>query len=181
VGLFTKMRMKEPVRGTAQVVSVTAHRGDSSWQDIQMTLSVRAEGVPPTTVRHRGMCRADRWPVPGQQLPVTLDRRKPERLKVEWDEADDQPQPGVPGMPGAVDLGALQQAFPGATIQVESHTLDASDQPDVARQVIEALGGDDPGDDRIEQLERLAKLHDSGALTDAEFAAEKARVLGGGA
>ena len=154
MGLFTKMRMKEPVRGTAQVVSVTQWRGDSSWQDIQMTLSVRADGVPPTTVRHRGMCRADRWPVPGQQLPVTLDRRKPERLKVEWDEADDQPQAtGAAGVPGAIDLGALQQV----------------------------LGADDDGDDRIEQLERLAKLHDSGALTDAEFAAEKARVLGGAA
>jgi hypothetical protein len=86
VGLFTKMRMKEPVSGTAQVVSVTAHRGDSSWQDIQMTLVVEAEGVPAEPVRHSCMCRADRWPAPGQVLPVTVDRRKPERLKVEWDE-----------------------------------------------------------------------------------------------
>ena len=38
---------------------------------------------------------------------------------------------------------------------------------------------DDFDDDRIEALERLAKLHASGALTDAEFAAEKRRVLGG--
>jgi len=33
--------------------------------------------------------------------------------------------------------------------------------------------------DHIAQLERLAALHASGALTDAEFAEEKARVLGG--
>jgi Short C-terminal domain len=32
--------------------------------------------------------------------------------------------------------------------------------------------------DETGELERLAKLHDSGALTDAEFAAAKARVLG---
>jgi Phospholipase_D-nuclease N-terminal/Short C-terminal domain len=32
--------------------------------------------------------------------------------------------------------------------------------------------------DRAAQLEVLAKLHDRGKLTDAEFAAEKARVLG---
>ncbi len=31
--------------------------------------------------------------------------------------------------------------------------------------------------DHIEALERLAKLHQSGALTDAEFAAQKARLL----
>ena len=35
------------------------------------------------------------------------------------------------------------------------------------------------GDDRVSQLERLAKLRDSGALTDAEFEAEKAKLLGG--
>ena len=29
---------------------------------------------------------------------------------------------------------------------------------------------------RVEQLERLAALHDSGALSDEEFAAEKALV-----
>jgi hypothetical protein len=40
-----------------------------------------------------------------------------------------------------------------------------------------APGGADTTD-RIAQLTQLAKLHDSGALTDEEFAAEKAKVLG---
>jgi hypothetical protein len=30
----------------------------------------------------------------------------------------------------------------------------------------------------VDELERLAGLHDSGVLTDEEFAAEKSRVLG---
>ncbi|GAB5903802.1 MULTISPECIES: SHOCT domain-containing protein [Mycobacteroides] len=40
----------------------------------------------------------------------------------------------------------------------------------------------EPSDDgvRIEQLKSLAALRDSGALTEAEFEAEKRRVLGGG-
>ena len=71
--------------GTAQVVSVSGYRGDSSWQDIQMTLVVQADGVPAQPVRHRGMCRADRWPSAGDVLPVTVDRRRPKRLRVEWD------------------------------------------------------------------------------------------------
>jgi hypothetical protein len=33
-------------------------------------------------------------------------------------------------------------------------------------------------DASLDQLERLAKLHESGALTDEEFAAQKARILG---
>jgi hypothetical protein len=32
--------------------------------------------------------------------------------------------------------------------------------------------------DRLSALERLARLHDQGALTDEEFAAEKAAILG---
>jgi hypothetical protein len=31
---------------------------------------------------------------------------------------------------------------------------------------------------RIAQLQQLASLHDSGALTDEEFASEKAKILG---
>jgi hypothetical protein len=33
-------------------------------------------------------------------------------------------------------------------------------------------------DDEASQIERLASLHDSGALTDDEFAAAKQRILG---
>jgi hypothetical protein len=35
-----------------------------------------------------------------------------------------------------------------------------------------------PAEDPFEQIEKLSKLHDSGALTDAEFAAAKAKILG---
>ena len=35
------------------------------------------------------------------------------------------------------------------------------------------------GSDVIAQLERLGQLRDNGVLTDAEFAAQKARLLGG--
>jgi hypothetical protein len=35
-----------------------------------------------------------------------------------------------------------------------------------------------PEEQRVSQLERLAKLRESGTLTDEEFAAEKAKVLG---
>ncbi len=38
----------------------------------------------------------------------------------------------------------------------------------------------DPTDTRLQRLERLGTLHEKGVLTDEEFVAEKARVLGGG-
>ena len=34
-----------------------------------------------------------------------------------------------------------------------------------------------PAEDRVEKLKELASLKDQGILTDAEFAAEKARIL----
>jgi hypothetical protein len=34
------------------------------------------------------------------------------------------------------------------------------------------------GEDPFTQIEKLSKLHDSGALTDEEFAAAKAKILG---
>ena len=38
-------------------------------------------------------------------------------------------------------------------------------------------GSGSDGDSQIHALERLADLHDRGALTDEEFAAEKGRLL----
>jgi Short C-terminal domain len=35
------------------------------------------------------------------------------------------------------------------------------------------------GEDRVQQLKDLAALRDQGALTEQEFASEKARILGG--
>lgn len=44
---------------------------------------------------------------------------------------------------------------------------------------IKGIGGGGGGGDEASQLERLSQLHDSGKLDDTEFAAAKARLLGG--
>jgi hypothetical protein len=43
------------------------------------------------------------------------------------------------------------------------------------------VGGRGAEQGRLEHLERLARLHDTGALTDDEYAAEKTVVLANGA
>ena len=91
MGLFgdmIKSRMKDPVRGQAQVVSCSAHRGEGTWENCEVQLVVQADGVPATPVRKSDMVRADRWPTPGMTLPVTVDRANPERVKVEWGEVE---------------------------------------------------------------------------------------------
>ena len=72
-------------------------------------------------------------------------------------------------MGGGADVNeivqALQQQYPGAQIEVEGGQVMGDAQAPQE-------------DDRVAQLERLAKLKESGALTEEEFEREKARLLG---
>ena len=89
---------------------------------------------------------------------------------------------GIP--PDKADIVAqIQQMFPGARIQVAGSSS-AMPPPNAGRAAgwgpptaASAASAADETDDRLEALERLARLHESGALTDAEFAAEKRRIL----
>ena len=162
--LFGGLRMKDPVRGTAQVVSCTGHRGDGAMQNCRMQLVVQADGVPAKAVQHSCLVHYSRWPSPGITLPVTVDRSNPGRLKVEWDE--------VRSTTDRADAAAedLASAMRG--------------DPIVPSGGITPQAGNLPGADlsllteRIEHLERLAKLHEQGILTDAELAEQKRQVLG---
>ena len=168
-------RIKDPARGTAQVVACSRWRSGTT-ANVVMNLVVSAEGIPATPVEHECMCHQDRWPHPGQMLPVTVDRADPTRLKVEWDEVssnEDRIAERAQALAASMNRGAgsagddlvdqLRAAFPGAEITVSSHQPNLSDLT---------------GGDSVERLERLAALHRSGALTDEEFAAAKARLLG---
>ena len=79
-------RMKDPVRGTAQVVACSRMTQAAVASNCVMNLVVSADGLPATPVEHEAIVRQDRWPHGGQVLPVTVDRADPTRLKVEWDE-----------------------------------------------------------------------------------------------
>lgn len=185
-----------------------------------MTLVVQAEGIPAYSTRLSTWCRVDRWPNPGETLPVTVDREDPHRLRVEWDEVvphaeraraqEDRmaeimggfgsfgtraPGPGGPA-PEVQTFGG--PGMSGVVVNVSGGSLD---DPGVAEalEMAEAMTGmdldgdgrigaqaapaapapeDTPAEDRIARLERLARLREQGALTEEEFAAEKARVLG---
>lgn len=179
--------MKDPVDGTAQVVGSTQPPDSATSANVNLNLVVQAEGVPATSIEHSCMAPTRKWPYPGATLPVTFDRADPDRLKIRWDEI---PEAGamakqqadalaaqlnqggggqVVGAGGADVSGiveALQQQYPGAQIEVEGAQVEGGTMP--------ASGGDD----HVAQLERLAKLRDSGALTEQEFEREKARILG---
>ena len=77
------------------------------------------------------------------------------------------------------------ELVPGSTIQVaqgdpmlQMRILQTIQQHRMEKAAAPAPAGPAGGDDLISQLERLSALRDSGALTEAEFEAQKSRILG---
>jgi Short C-terminal domain len=184
---FRSMRMKDPIDLDAQVVSVSepphATHGTAVMNLVVQLPGREAESIDCTSVP----APVAKWPAPGGTLPVTIDQADTSRCKVRWDDVPDsadiakqqadalaaQMNQGGGGqvvMGGGADVNeivqALQQQYPGAQIEVEG--AQAFGQPTAASRE----------DDRVAQLERLAKLKESGALSEEEFEREKARILG---
>lgn len=89
MGLFGKlseMRMKDPVEGTLRVVGMTMPDPTATSCNYRMDGVVSADGLMPTAITHHGMCSTSRWPSPGDELPITVDRAKPEHVVVHWKE-----------------------------------------------------------------------------------------------
>jgi hypothetical protein len=66
-----------------------------------------------------------------------------------------------------------QQSDAATESEVDDQQDEQAEQPDQPQAAAA------PAPDRIKELKDLAALRDSGALTDSEFATEKARVLQG--
>jgi hypothetical protein len=85
----------------------------------------------------------------------------PHRMAVARDDASEK----------VLDAVTANAPAPGANIMVGGQRLD-----EMMAQAAGAQAAADP----TEQLTRLADLHERGALTDEEFAAQKAKILGAG-
>lgn len=194
-------RIKDPVQGTAQVVSTSYPPHDATSANCRMHLVVTVPGVPAFPVDEQFMVKLSKWPSPGDVLPIEASQSEPTKFKIKWKEvrtgAEDgaalaqqmaammnqqpgqAPMPGVPGQPTVMVDG--RQATPEEIQQYEAMTgMDIDGDGRIAGG---AAAGQAPGaqpagtTDRVAALERLAALKASGALTDAEFDAEKARIL----
>lgn len=229
MGLFSRFRrIKDPVRGTAQVVGISRAPLKAVSGNARMDLVVTVPGHPSFPVNTQFIVRVVKWPASGQVLPVEASASDPRRFRILWDEvtswdqvssqraqslAQAMNQPSLPGAPAgtppsthppAGGPGAARvtidgrPATPEEVQQYEALTgidIDgdgriaggAAAGPGLDDLVARALGGAAPpppppaggADHRVAALERLAALRASGALTDAEFEAEKARILDG--
>lgn len=164
-------RMSQPAPGTAQVVSASMPPYDATSANCSMSLVVSAEGLEPTPVDHTAMASVKRWPTPGTTLPVTVDLADPTRLKIHWDDVQTNKQTS---MQQAEQMAAMMRGGTGATAQGAGMDLGAAIQQAAAaagQQANRAV------DDPAGQIEKLSRLHDSGALSDEEFAEAKRKLL----
>jgi hypothetical protein len=150
--LFGK-KMKDPVRGTAHVVSRTTLDGEAVWEHCRMQLVVEGPGVLATPAEWNGLVHNGKWPALGGTLPVTIDRADPTKVKVEWDDVE----------PNAVVARRHAERLAAEKRAGSPRLLSADD--------------DSEADERIEQLERLARLHEQGILSDAELVEQKRQIL----
>jgi hypothetical protein len=162
--------MSQPVQGTAQVVSATMPAESSTSSNCSMSLVVSAEGLEPTPVEHTAMASVKRWPTPGTTLPVTVDLADPTRLKIHWDDVQTNKQTA---MQQAEQMAEMMKGGGGATGQGAGMDLGAAIQ--------QAAGAGQQAkpaaDDVAGQIEKLSQLHDSGVLSDQEFADAKRKLL----
>ena len=212
MGLFRALfpkKIKDPLTGTAQIVSCSGTSDHATHQTCEMQLVVNVEGIEPFAVDHTQILKVSRWPSPGMSIPVVVSQSDPTNLRLDFDSIPDWQDAGMDraeqiaaAMRGDADgvTPQINHLPGGGTVQV----VNLSGDPAAAEQAIAKVeqatgmdlnadgkigsGGVPPdssaappaasGDDRIAQIERLAKLRDSGALTDQEFEAEKGRILG---
>ena len=82
---FSEARMKDPVDGTAKVVSISMASADATSSNYQMDCVVSGPGIEPTAVHHTGgSAPTDRWPSPGDEIPIVIDRGNPSHFVIEW-------------------------------------------------------------------------------------------------
>ena len=150
-------RTPRPVydRPTARVIAVGhgANDHESIIGKWELLLSVAVPGRPRFGYRFTEKVPRTALVLPTADIPVDVDG---DRVRIPWDQI------------GSVDK--LHSSLASLAQTARSASPAASVAPPPPR---EGLGASDPLDD----LKRLARLRDAGVLSEAEFAAEKARLL----
>ena len=197
---FWNVDIKDGVEGKAFVQSASHPPDDATATNVMMWLDVYVEGWEPYRVEHNCVVKISKHPQPGETLPVIVDRENKERIDIQWDQVKTVDELMRDGQPGQISgVGNITMGQPqvidlrnaGLSGDVNERIQQAMQ---IAQQTLQAQGGAiAPGatpatpaasenmvTKRLAQLEQLASLRDSGVLTDAEFEAEKVKILSSG-
>lgn len=204
VGKLSTMRMKDPVEGTAKVAAVDFPHG-RTYNDgrpyTRLECVVSGPGIEPVAVEHSEMILAGKVPMRGDVLPVLIDRANPKRVVFSWDKVESRDlgrKDQLREDRGKAEKLAAEMRDPAGrapssapagqdrnrhTDSATVHANAAAAQARRAQRIAQSKKGAHQATDgaseeqTLSRLERLASLHASGALTEDEFAAEKAKLL----
>jgi hypothetical protein len=141
--------LTEGVAGQATIVGMGTPARGAQWFNLDLDLEVSVPGRQAYRVANSFMVPASASLGKGVTLPVKVDQNDPAKIAIDWDSAPHGPVAGeVRPVAGSGGFAPVAAAPAGT------------------------------GGDHLAELERLAKLRDSGALTDAEFEQQKAKILG---
>jgi hypothetical protein len=157
VGGTPPHRTPRPVfdRPTARIIAVGhgANDHESIIGKWELLLSVAVPGRPRFGYRFTEKVPRKALLLPTADIPVDVDG---DRVRIPWDQ-----------------IGSVDKFMSSLASFAQAEGSPSPVANDAARVPAEDPGGSDPLDD----LRRLGNLRDAGILTEAEFAAEKARVL----
>ena len=156
---------------------------------LKTKLRVEPDGEPAFEVQEKFRYSQFAIPGVGSVLPVIYDPDDHDKIML-----DESPAAVTQAAMGQAGLSADQMTLVSQLQQAAASGVDRSEMRDMARQwaeqhgatVIDGAGGAMPGfgapapaESVADQLEKLADLRDRGVLTDAEFEAQKAKLLSG--
>jgi hypothetical protein len=88
---FTHRKLlRKGVPGTGTIVAMSDRSPGASSQNVAMTLQIRVEGMSPYEVEDQWMVSAGRTLGFGMELPVKVDRDKPQKVAIDWEAAGDR-------------------------------------------------------------------------------------------
>jgi hypothetical protein len=143
--------LRNGVRGRAAVVEVGSVDRDAPSFNLPMTLQVHVEGWTPYEVEDQWMVRARDAAGLSGWVPVRVDPDDLQNVAIDWD---------------------------GVRLTRDREAAEAWDTPRrIDLQLVPESALDALADETLTRLERLGALRTSGVLTDAEFQAQKRRIL----
>jgi hypothetical protein len=184
-----KPLLKRPhIDGPSGRILAVGRQDDSNAResDGEVLLSVSVPGSPRYGVRCNTSIPASKMKVEWWDVPVDVNPKNPAKVKIRWDEV-----PGLEAIVPLIDERSRQleeriaaptldttspQAFEGLLGMIPDPARRAEAEKQLAEGLRRAAG--EPELDPIDALARLGERRATGELTDEEFAAEKARLLG---
>jgi hypothetical protein len=142
-------------------------------------LRVQPDDEPEFEVKKRFSFPQLAVPSAGQTVPVLYDPADHDKIIVDY---SPEAQQGAAMSAAGIDPSQIGQLMNQAQqMQAQAAQVPQPGQiPDMSNMGLPGMAQQPPAQpqpDPVEQLEKLAKLKESGALTEAEFEAEKAKIL----